>query len=158
MMRRDLLAGVVAALCGVAACDGGTEPPERIVTTLGCDESLGTSDLNCAMTLQEPAGLRFELQTFTCSAHGNVLEIRTPVEQVLTSDACHLGASDGIWEFPGPFDEGTHVTLNFISAELRLAPGVTVTGSYPAWIINFEDGGDQDYDDLVLTVRVVPAG
>jgi hypothetical protein len=41
------------------------------------------------------------------------------------------------------------------SAPLELPTALRVTGDYPVWTLNFEDGGDTDYDDLVLRVRAI---
>ena len=39
------------------------------------------------------------------------------------------------------------------SAPLELPTALLVTGSYPLWTLSFEDGGDADYDDLILRVK-----
>lgn len=155
-MWKQFAVSFVAGTVLLAGCDGTTEPPERIVTSLECNTDAPRDGFNCAMELQEPAGLRLELETFTCSAHGNTIRMEQPVTQVLTTDACY--DETDVWEFPGPFAEGRAVTLEIISAQLEFDPGARVTGSYPSWVVNFEDGGDQDFDDLVLTVTAIPAG
>jgi hypothetical protein len=39
------------------------------------------------------------------------------------------------------------------SASTRGPPGLLVSGEYPKWTINFEDGSDTDFNDLVLEVE-----
>jgi hypothetical protein len=147
---------MLALMGGVAlaACDGNTGPGEPVVTALGCDVDETGEIFNCAMQLQEPAGLLLELEVFTCAAHGNTIYLHEPLDSVLTSDACY--DSGRTWEFTGPFDTGTAVAISVVSARLQYSPGVNITGSYPQWIAYFEDGGDHDFDDLVLTVTAEP--
>ena len=33
-----------------------------------------------------------------------------------------------------------------------------VAGSYPSWRVEFEDGGDGDFDDIIIGVEAIPAG
>lgn len=149
---------LLASLSVTAACGGdedSTSPPERIITALVCEPG-GTDEFNCAMELQEEAGLQLDLETFTCGAHGNTIWLRQPVDQVLTTDACYLADDEKSWTFAGPYPPGTVVTLEIISAELELPADLQLTGEYPTWVIYFEDGGDRDYDDLVLTISAVP--
>jgi hypothetical protein len=154
-MWKKLAVSFVAGTAILAGCDSTTEPPERIVTALECDADAPREGLNCVMELQEPGGLVLQLETITCLASGNVVRITEPVDEILTTDACYLD-SPGTWEYPGPFDAGTVVVVEFTSAQLKFEPGVFVTGEYPTWLAHFEDGGDEDFDDLLLTVTVVP--
>lgn len=150
----------VMAVAGVAllgACGDPADPPERVVTPLDCDPDNTGEGFNCALELQEPAGLTLKLETFTCGAHGNTVRILEPVDEVLTTDACYV-ESGTTWEYPGPFPTNTEVRLEIISAELQFSPGYEITGEYPEWVVYFEDGGDDDFDDLVLTITATPAG
>jgi hypothetical protein len=45
----------------------------------------------------------------------------------------------------------------FTSDQFASPPGIRVTGAYPEWTINFEDGFDSDFNDLILTVTALPA-
>ena len=45
----------------------------------------------------------------------------------------------------------------------RIAPAIRVTGTYPEWLLEFDDGedptgeGEPDFNDLVLTVTATAA-
>jgi hypothetical protein len=41
------------------------------------------------------------------------------------------------------------------SAASRGTPGLLVEGAYPKWTINFEDGSDTDFNDLILEVEAI---
>jgi hypothetical protein len=41
---------------------------------------------------------------------------------------------------------------------LKNPPQLRVSGSYPEWVLTYEDGVDQDFDDMVLTVTALPTG
>jgi hypothetical protein len=38
------------------------------------------------------------------------------------------------------------------------APQLRVSGNYPEWVLTFEDGADQDFNDLVMTLTALPTG
>jgi hypothetical protein len=37
-------------------------------------------------------------------------------------------------------------------------PQLRVSGAYPEWTLTYEDGVDQDFDDLVMTLTALPTG
>ena len=140
----------------LGACSDSTEPPERIVTSLRCEPG-GTDEFNCAMEFQEEGSLHLKLETFTCLARGNTVRVLQPVQTVLSTDACYLPQGT-TWDFAGPYPPGTMVEIEFASARLENPAGLRLEGDYPEWVVNFEDGGDDDFNDLVLTVTVDPSG
>lgn len=146
-----LVLGVVPLM--MACGDGATDPPERLVTTLECVPG-GGDEFNCAMTLSEEAGVSVTLLDTDCMAHGNNVRLIEPVDQILTTDGCYAPTGSE-WRFDGPFPAGTAVAMEIISAKLANPPGVRLTGAYPSWTINFEDGDDDDFDDLVLRVSAI---
>jgi hypothetical protein len=76
---------------------------------------------------------------------------------VLTDDGCT--ASPGILgDFPGPFDPGTAVSIQIESSRAGATSALRATGEYPQWTVEFEDGGDSDFDDLVLRIDATSAG
>jgi hypothetical protein len=41
---------------------------------------------------------------------------------------------------------------------LNHPPQLRVSGSYPEWVLTYEDGVDQDFDDLMMTLTALPTG
>jgi hypothetical protein len=33
-----------------------------------------------------------------------------------------------------------------------------VSGSYPEWTLTYEDGADEDFDDMIMTLTALPTG
>ncbi|MFL5519400.1 MAG: hypothetical protein ACJ8B6_00570, partial [Gemmatimonadales bacterium] len=60
-----------------------------------------------------------------------------------------------------PFAAGTAINLIIVSDQFNNPPGLRVTevpGSAPkAWRLDFEDGADQDFNDIVLLLEQQPA-
>ncbi len=109
------------------------------------------------LTLQQEAGFSMVLvSTGTCEAHGNTFTVTAPVASELTVDACYEVLPKQV-DNPGPFPAGTVITANVIAAALPLAsPDVRVEGSYPTWTVRLEDGFNQDFEDMVVTVTATP--
>lgn len=147
-MPRMLALAVVFVFAGCG--DDPTDPPERLITTLECLPG-ASEQFNCAMTLPESTGFAVTLQNSDCRAHGNTVHLLKPVDQILTTDGCYAPIGSE-WLFAGPYDAGTAVAMEIVSAKLANPPGVELVGEYPTWTIYFEDGDDDDFDDLVLTV------
>jgi hypothetical protein len=135
-------------------CDGSTGPVELVVSTLECQVA---DDLyiSCELTLDERSMLEIEFLDRKCGARGNTVRMLKPVEETLMTDGCYSPPLGSVWTFPGPFDPGTEVAMEFISPRLEFDPGMRVEGDYPLWTLFFEDGGDQDFYDIVLELRAV---
>ncbi len=128
---------------------GGGGPP--VVTTLACaDPSGGFSQ--CDLELGQPGGFTITLTTNSCDAHGNELVLTQPALDTLARDGCYT-AQNTSWPFAGPYAAGTKIGFSIVSAKLQNPSALHVTGAYPSWTILFEDGGDADFNDLVLTVN-----
>lgn len=156
MLKKSLALLLVTGSAGwLTGCGGdATEPPERIVTTLECTPG-GSAEFNCAMVLSESTGFSVTLQDSDCTAHGNTVRLLEPQAQILTTDGCYA-TKGSTWAFDGPFPAGTAVTMEIVSAKLANPPGVEIAGEYPSWTVNFEDGDDADFNDLVLAISATP--
>jgi hypothetical protein len=89
-------------------------------------------------------------------AVGNTITLTKPTVQLLSDDACTLPIGSQ-WGFPGPYPVGTPVSLEIVSAKQPNPPSLLATGSYPTWTLTFEDGFDQDLNDLVLRLEANPS-
>ncbi len=56
----------------------------------------------------------------------------------------------------GPFAAGTEISAEVIAPLLSNPPALRVEGSYPEWTIKYEDGDDDDFNDLIMTVTATP--
>jgi hypothetical protein len=81
-----------------------------------------------------------------CAKQGNTISVSGVLSGVVSTNACYesgktldLGAAaaNGMMTFDG-------------TGQFRLQ------GTYPLYIVQFEDGGDYDWNDVVLEVRIIP--
>lgn len=126
------------------------------VTSLTCEDPAAPGGfVQCTLRLEADAGFEVVLNSTSCTAHGNIFRVTTPVQGTLTSDGCY--ETDGkTLSYPGPFPAGTEISAEVEAPLLQDAPRLRVTGSYPTWTLTFEDGEDEDFNDLVMTLRALP--
>jgi len=129
---------------------------EQAVTSLTCADGAAPGGfVTCKLRLEEPSGFKVVLDSSSCEAHGNVFRITEPVADTLTVDGCYENDGKEI-HFAGPFPAGTDIAAEVIAPLLANPPALRVTGAYPEWTLNYEDGVDTDFDDLVMTVTALP--
>ena len=128
-----------------------------LVTLLTCENAANPGEfVKCTIDLTEAvSGFEVVLESSSCTAHGNIFRITSPVQGTLTSDGCY--EQDGkTLPFPGPFAAGTKIGAEVEAPLLQNAPQLRFTGEYPVWTLTFEDGEDADFNDLVMTLRALP--
>ncbi len=76
---------------------------------------------------------------------------------VVTSDGCYEAAGTEL-QLDGPFAAGTEISAKVVAPLLSNPLQLRVEGAYPEWTFLFEDGADQDFNDLVLTLTALPTG
>jgi hypothetical protein len=138
-----------------SSCADDPIAPEPIKSVLSCTEPNGRR-IQCDLLLEQIGGFTLTLTSRECLAHGNTLTLTKPTVQVLSSDACTLPPGT-TWSFPGPYPVGTAVSLEILSPKLNHDPGLLADGEYPAWTLTFEDGFDEDFDDLILALHAEPS-
>jgi PKD repeat protein len=148
--------------------DGGTgvvtktvavAPPAQTV----CDNGSGTF-VECGLTLTNAATVRVTITGRDCTASGNTLVITEPddPDTVVFDDGCSLDPGD-FFDLNGgaQYAAGTELRAQMISGSDdpdRIAPQLRVTGAYPSWTLEFDDGedptgpGEPDFNDIVMTV------
>jgi len=128
------------------------------VTSLSCvDGSAPGGFVSCTLRLEEEAGFQVVLNSSSCQAHGNLFRITAPVTGTLTSGGCYDQAGRQL-TFAAAFPAGTEISAEVVAPLLDNPPQLRVSGSYPEWVLRYEDGVDQDFDDLVMTVTALPTG
>jgi hypothetical protein len=130
---------------------------DPVVTSLSCvDGSAPGGFVSCKLRLEAPAGYKVVLNSHSCTAHGNIFRISEPVVDTLTKDGCYEPAVNKEILRAGPYPAGTEISAEVIAPLLANPPQLHVAGSYPQWTLTYEDGVDQDFDDMVLTVTALP--
>ena len=95
------------------------------------------------------------LVSVSCGARNNEIHVIAPETERLTSDACYEQVGK-VWEFEGPYAAGTALNFRIDSFEQQNPPAFVSSGAYPEWTLTFEDGGDSDFNDIVLRVTAIP--
>jgi hypothetical protein len=124
--------------------------------------------VSCPLTLTSKSTVTITLTTVSCNANGNTLTITSPITETVFTDGCHTPAGT-VYTINGgaAFDAGTDLEATVTSGSTdpaRIPPAVSITGTFPTWTLNFDDGedptgpGEPDFNDLVITVQatVVP--
>lgn len=128
------------------------------VTSLSCvDGSAPGGFVACTLRLEEEAGFQVVLNNSSCQAHGNLFRITAPVTGTLTSDGCYEQDGKQL-VFAAAFPAGTEISAEMVAPLLANPPQLRVSGSYPQWVLTYEDGGDQDFNDIVMTLTALPTG
>jgi len=131
-------------------------PP--VTATLQCaDGSAPGGFVDCNLVLTAEAGFRVLLSSRSCIAHGTSFLLIEPVQDTLTKDGCYETPGKAL-EFAGPFAAGTEISAKVVAPLLANPPQLRVEGEYPEWTLRFEDGADQDFNDLVLILSALPTG
>jgi PKD repeat protein len=130
-----------------------------------CEDSPGEF-VPCSLDIEEEAVITITLTSKDCTAEGNRLLITQPIQAEVFADGCN--ETEGtVYEINGgtAFAAGTPLEVQVISGSNdpeRGPPSIRVDGTYPTWILNFDDGEDvsnpaePDFNDLVLTVQATP--
>ena len=149
-------ATVLSLVCLVlpAACkdDGDDLSGPPVTTPLECGQP-GAAD--CGLPLTSQSSFTVTITSIDCEAHSNKIRVTAPVSDELTDDACYEAIGKA-WTFPGPFAAGSELNFEIESRQLRNAASLRASGTYPSWTLTFEDGGDQDFNDIVLQVTATP--
>ena len=149
-------AAALSLLCLVlpAACkdDGDDLAGPPVTTPLECGQ-VGATD--CGLPLDAQASFTVTIASIDCEAHNNKIRVTSPVSDELTDDACYEAVGKS-WSFDGPYAAGSELNFEIESRQLRNAASLRASGTYPTWTLTFEDGGDQDFNDIVLQVTAIP--
>ena len=129
---------------------------DPVVASLSCvDGSAPGGFVACKLKLTQAAGYKVTLVSSSCDAHGNLFRVVEPVVDTLTVDGCYEADGTEVVR-SGPFPANTEISAEIVAPLLVGPPRLRVTGSYPEWTLEFEDGADTDFNDLVMTVTALP--
>jgi PKD repeat protein len=128
------------------------------ITSLSCvDASAPGGFVACTLRLEQEAGFKVVLNSSSCHAHGNLFRITAPLTGTLTSDGCYEQNGKQL-VFAAAFPAGTEISAEMVAPVLNNPPQLRVSGSYPEWTLTYEDGMDQDFNDMALTLTALPTG
>lgn len=129
----------------------------------------------CLLDIAERSVIKLKLLGVSCDLTNQRIVIPPPSSDQVFLNVCSRSVGDSTMIFGGPLDEafiyeaGSQVTILFRQGTADVGepapnPAVgQVTGSFPEWTIEYEDGdnpgapGEPDFADVVLQVRAVPA-
>ena len=156
-MRVRLLLLPLVALVALG-CSSAKDVP-RADSTLNCKNANGQS-ISCDVTLAAAGGFTLSVLSTSCVATNDEIRLVKPVEQVLTADGCNVTQGTS-WSFglapDAPFPAGTVVNLVMSADQINAPPSLRIDGTQSPWRLIFEDGGDQDYNDVILQLTEVPS-
>jgi PKD repeat protein len=139
----------------------------------GCTTS-GTR-VDCLLDIAERSNIKLKLTGISCTLYGERVVIPPPSGDQVFLYVCLRAVGDSTKIFGGPgdsafvYEAGSQATIRFRQGTADAgeptpsAPVGQLTGSFPNWTINFEDGanpggpGEPDFTDVVLQVEAIPA-
>jgi PKD repeat protein len=139
----------------------------------GCTTS-GTR-VDCALNITSRSTIKLKLLGLSCDLAGERITIPPPSGDQVFLNVCSRTMGDSTRIFGGPgdtafiYEAGSQVVIRFTQGTAGsgeptpVAPAGQVTGTFPNWTINFEDGarpgdpGEPDFTDVVLQVDAVAA-
>lgn len=139
----------------------------------GCVTS-GTQ-VDCAVNITARSNIKLKLIGVSCDLKKERVVIPAPSSDQVFLGVCSRAVGDSTKIFGGPLDTpfvyeaGSQTRIRFVQGIPDAAnpvlnpPAAVVTGTFPNWVINFEDGanpgapGEPDFTDVVLQVDAIPA-
>jgi PKD repeat protein len=132
--------------------------------------------VNCSLGITQRATVKITIVSQDCELAGNKLTV-TPAgqaEQTAFFNLCNQAAGgeyivkDATGAAPLVFQPGSTLPLRFHQGPQGTNPpvsdpGIRLTGTYPNWTLNIDDGGaagtagEPDFNDVVLIVQATPA-
>jgi PKD repeat protein len=139
---------------------------QDITVTAPAQCNTGTT---CTFDVTSKAIITVTLISHDCEFTGNRLAITAPIQQTIFLNGCTAPLNQPV-TLGGPntdmsFNAGTQIQGQFTQGNgkptdpPRGAPAIQLTGTFPDWTLNIEDGGnptgpgEPDFNDLVVTVH-----
>ena len=139
-----------------------------------CTTNGAEAEVDCSFTPTARVTMKVTVVSTACELTGNRVVATAPRSQTVFFNLCNQpdGAEYTITDANGVplvFESGTPLALQFIRGTPGAGdppagdPGIQVTGAYPTWTLNVDDGGaagtpgEPDFNDAVLTVTATLA-
>jgi PKD repeat protein len=137
-----------------------------------CTTSAGV--VNCSLVMTQRVTVKFRLESRSCELVGNTLRVTAPRDQFVFFNICSrtVGEEYVVKDASGAplvLAAGTSLALRFDQGmedpgdPAKGDPGIEISGSFPNWTLNIDDGGnagaqgEPDFDDAVISVTATLA-
>jgi len=124
----------------------------------------------CSLTMTASGTVKITLVSEDCELSGNDFYVTAPRFQTVFQNLCNRApgteyiVTDADGTTPTVFAAGAPIALRFNQGPQGTNPpvsdpGIQITGSYPTWTLNIDDGGaagtpgEPDFNDAVITVQ-----
>lgn len=130
--------------------------------------------VGCTLTMNARVTVKIRLVSEACELSGNKIEVTLPRPQTAFFNLCNRTAGEEYQVVdaagaPLVFTAGTPIALKFTGGTPGVGDppagdaGIQITGNYPNWTLNVDDGGaagtpgEPDFNDVVLGVQATLA-
>jgi PKD repeat protein len=153
----------------------GTSTQQVTVSpTASQDCTTATPAVNCSLVMTQRVTVKFTIVSRSCELSGNSLRIMAPRDQFVFFNLCNRAvgeeyvAKDAAGA-PLVLEGGTSLALRFNQGTASPGnpptgdPGIEISGSFPNWTLNIDDGGaagtqgEPDFNDAVVSVTATLA-
>ena len=153
----------------------GTASKQLTVTApAASDCTTAGRTVGCTLTMNARVTVKIRLVSEACELSGNKIEVTLPRPQTAFFNLCNRTAGEEYQVVdaagaPLVFTAGTPIALKFTGGTPGVGDppagdaGIQITGNYPNWTLNVDDGGaagtpgEPDFNDVVLGVQATLA-
>ena len=149
--------------------EGATDVETQTVTVSPA-AGLECAGVDCTLDLPSASIVTITVSAADCEFTGNAFAITQPIQETVFTDGCSLTPGTEFTLNGGTaFGAGTSLEAQFTQGAgtptdpEKGSPATRVTGAFPDWTIEFDDGGaptapgEPDFNDIVLTVHAEAA-
>jgi PKD repeat protein len=154
---------------------GTVSKPLNVTAPAASDCTTTGKTVGCTLTMNARVTVKIRLVSEACELAGNKIEVTLPRAQTAFFNLCNRTAGeeyvvkDADNTTPTVFAAGTPIALRFTQGTPGPLdpptgdPGIQITGSYPNWTLNVDDGGaagtpnEPDFNDVILSVQATLA-
>jgi PKD repeat protein len=165
---------VTLTVTDIAGAPGVASEPIIVAPAASQDCTTSGTVVDCSFTPTAQVTFKVTVVSTNCELTGNRVSATAPVAQTVFFNLCNqsAGAEYTIKDGTGValvFAAGTPLALQFTRGNPGAGdppagdPGIQVTGAYPTWTLNVDDGGaadtpgEPDFNDAVLSVTATAA-
>jgi PKD repeat protein len=148
---------------------GSHDETFTVTPPAGCGDATDQT-IDCRLDLTQKSTLVITLVSRDCAFTGNVFQITQPIQEDVFTNGCQETVGTEYEINSGvAFDAGTQLQFKFTQGvgapddPPRVPPQIRLTGTYPDWDIEIDDGGNStrpgepDFNDLVLHAHATAA-
>jgi len=132
------------------------------------------TQVNCSLGITQRSTVKFTVVSRSCQLSGNSLRLMAPRDQSIFFNLCNrtVGEEKVVVDAAGAplvIAAGTALAVRFTQGTAGAGdpptgdPGIRITGTFPNWTLNIDDGGaagtqgEPDFDDAVISVTATLA-